>query len=419
MTLLLVASVGGSPAPIVSALRDRRPDFVLFVATEGVPPRRGSANEIPAILEMVGRADLAYEILIVPPDDPEKIFLDLRETLRALRARFPAADLLFDYTGGTKSMTSALFQCALATPDAELQFMTGRRDTLQTVTDGTERPSRIPVDWLLAERTEERLRAAWGTYSYGECARGARRLLEDLGTDEKAPREVRDRLRDLGNAAEALDDWDRFAHEAAAKKLSALAPRHPSLASFAAQAALCGREESARLFDLWHNAERRAARGRYDDAIARCYRLVEATGQWQLRRDRIDPDKLDWTRIDTSVATSAGIEDRRGQKVLSGLMQTLKLAAALRPGGYVGKFLTSPYPGQKDKNGERRLRDMLDMRNHSILAHGTKALTSDDWGKWSEFVRYWRQSMLLPLVRETGLAASEPEQLPNKPPPTL
>ena len=420
MTLLLVASVGGSPAPIVSALRDRHPDFVLFVVTEGDTRQPGSADQIPAILDQIRRPDLPYEMLCVPPDDPEKIFLDLRERVRALCSRFAAAKLLFDYTGGTKSMTSALFQCALATPRAELQFMAGRRETLQTVTDGTERPSRIPVDWLLAERTEERLRGAWQNYSYGECARGVARLLDNLEADEKAPRELLRRLQDLREAAGAFDAWDRFDHKAAATKLHALAVRHPALSAYASQAALCAREESARHFDLWRNAERRAARGRYDDAVARCYRLIEATGQWLLRhRHDIDSSALDWNRIDTSLAKSAGIEDRRGKKTLSGLMQTLKLAAALEPHGSVRKFLSDPYPGQKRKDGEGRLRDMLDQRNHSILAHGTTALTGDDWRKWSEFMHYWWKSLLLPLIREAGLPASEPAQLPDEPPPTL
>ena len=53
------------------------------------------------------------------------------------------------------------------------------------------------------------------------------------------------------------------------------------------------RREPALLFDLWLNAERRAAQGRFDDAIARWYRLMEWTAQWQLKT-KLDADTADF-----------------------------------------------------------------------------------------------------------------------------
>ena len=47
--------------------------------------------------------------------------------------------------------------------------------------------------------------------------------------------------------------------------------------------------------DLWRNAERRAVQGRYDDAVARCYRMVEWTAQWLLRtRCNVSAVLLTW-----------------------------------------------------------------------------------------------------------------------------
>jgi len=421
MMLILVASVGGSPAPIVTAVASLKPDRVLFVATTAEAGRPGSRDLVPGILEASHYPAARHAILEVPPDDPEAIFLALRERIRTLSAEHPGARFLFDYTGGTKSMTAALFQCALATPGARLEFMLGQRHSLDRIADGTERPTEIAFDWLVAERTEARLRVAWANHDYAACALGARALCEELGSDEKAPPEARQRLADLADAAEAFDLWDRFRHAKAASALETLASRHPALEAFARDARLCARHEWARLADLLLNAQRCAARGRYDDAVARCYRLVEWTGQWRLKaKHGIDTGAVDWERVSEAEAEAAEITNEKGKKTLSGLVQTLRLLAAKEPGGVVDRFLSSPWQGAKDKRkrGLNRLRDMLELRNHSILAHGEAPLTLEHWEKWTEFLEAWRRDVMVPLLREAGLK-DWPSQLPKAPPDTL
>jgi CRISPR-associated protein (TIGR02710 family) len=417
MTTILIASVGGTPAPIISGLVSRRPDVALFVATAPDAAGPGSADEIPAILQQAQMSRLRHDILIVPPDDPEAIFLSLREKLDALKAKYPNAHFIFDYTGGTKSMTSALFQCALAMPGAGLQFMLGTRRDLNKVVDGTERATRIPVDWLIAERTEARLRAAWRSYAYAECAEGTRMLLDDLGTDEKAPAAVLQRLRDLGMAAEAFDRWDRFRHEETANCLGELATRHAALQPYAKLATRLAQEEGLRLLDLWRNAERCAARGRYDDAAARCYRLIEWSAQWHLKRVYdIDTGAMDWNhpKLTPDVIDCAGLGKKKGDKTLSGLTQTLYLAAALAPAEIFDKFLKQPFPERKNTT-EKRLRDMLDLRNRSILAHGTRPLPKKDWERFQSFMTHFHKELLTPLMKQADLP-TEILQLPTEPP---
>ena len=390
---------------------------------DGTQP--GSAEEVPAILQAAQLPALPHELLTVPADDPEAAFLHLREALRRLRDRYPKARLVFDYTGGTKSMTTAILECALATPGAEVQFMAGRRENLDKVTPGTERPTCIPIDWLIAGRVEARLRASWRDFAYAECAAGARALLDDIDTDEKAPPAAKQRLRDLADAAEAFDLWDRFRHADAAQLLARMAAHHPDLAPFSDLAGRCRDSEAQRIADLWRNAERCAKRGRYDDAIARCYRLIEWVGQWRLRsHHQIDVDALEWSRITDQEVIRAGIADRRSSnaKTLSGLVQTLKLAAAKEPEGAIDRFLRDPYPGRysgkKGKDGEGRLRDMIDRRNASILAHGATPLGSEDWQRFAEFMGHFRSRVVAPLLRAVN-AETDPPQLPDTPPDTF
>lgn len=417
MTLILIASVGGSPNPIASAIAAKRPDRVLFLATEATGPQPGSAGQVPEILARAQRAQQPHEIVVVPPDDPEAIFLALRERLAALRAEHPRATLLFDYTGGTKSMTGALFQAAIAMPGGEVQFMLGERDNLDKVRDGTERPVRIATDWLVAERTEARLRAAWKGFEYATAAQGFAALQEELGADEKAPEDLRRRLSDLAEAARAFDLWDRFDHAEATLRLREVAARRPAATPWAERAQACVRSVPARIHDLWRNAERCAARGRYDDAVARLYRLTEWVAQWRLHaRHSLDPSTMDWSRVTPQEAARAGLGDQMGKRTLSGLMQAWKLIAAKEPGGVVARFLDGSFSAKDaKKTGEGRLRDMLDLRNRSILAHGERPLAEADWERWRDFAEAMRARVIAPLFREAGWPADPPPQLPQDP----
>lgn len=419
MPLILIASVGGSIAPLASAVAAKRPDHIVFVASAAQGAQPGTAPLVPDILAQAQRPRQSHEILLVPPDDPEAIFLALRQRLAVLQQERPDATFLFDYTGGTKSMTGALFQAAIATDKAAVQFMGGRRENLDRITDGTERPMAIATAWLIAERTEQRLRAAWKAFDYATAAAGFAALYEDLAGDEKAPMELLRRLADLAEVSRAFDLWDRFRHAEAADHLREVAMRRPQMALWAEQAQRCASEEPARLIDLWRNAERCAARGRYDDAVARLYRLTEWVSQWWLSyRHGLDTSNMDWSRVTPQEAARADIKEPIGKnkKTTSGLMENWKLIAAKETNGPVACFLASPFP-HKDpkKTGEKRLRDMLELRNQSILAHGQRPLTKEDWAKWLAFAEEMRKAVLVPLLREASMAHGLSPQLPDDP----
>lgn len=431
--IILIASVGGSPQPIRSAIRDLRPAFVLFVASESVGDRPGSAAEVPAILEPVQAPSLPHDILTVPPDEPQTIFLRLRERIAQLRRTWPEARLVFDYTGGTKSMTGALFQCGIATPGAEVQFMLGDRRDLQKVADGTERPAPIAIEWLIAERVELSLRRAWASYDYASAKIGAEALLAEHRRDQtpQHAEHARKRLSLLKELSHAFDLWDRFQHDDAANELGrplkrteirqdAMAAR--TLDEYRALAERCARSEPARLLDLVRNAERCAARGRYDDAVARLYRLVEWTAQWRLKaKHGIDSSNVDWSRFTEAELRTAKLEDQKSRSAshrkpnLGGLERTLSALRVKEPEGPLARWLCGTVPGT-DKTGEHvLLRELIPIRNKSLLAHGEAPVTERAWEQWSKLCALWCDHVLFPLLRDAGEPAELPPQLPSDP----
>jgi hypothetical protein len=90
----------------------------------------------------------------------------------------------------------------------------------------------------------------------------------------------------LQAACEGFDAWDRFAHEAALETLRrrdvapAMGRWLPRLLVLAGKSRASGYEA---VWDVLANAERRLAERRFDDCLARLYRLTEMLAQTRLR----------------------------------------------------------------------------------------------------------------------------------------
>ena len=418
---ILLCTVGGSHEPILTALRQTTPDFVCFICSDrdSATGRAGSDVQIlgkglcikarqsdenhtlPNIPTQAGLRDDQYQVVHVPPDDLDEVFRILRDTLQSLGQRFPGTQLLADYTGGTKTMTAGLVSAALESDGVELQLVTGSRADLIKVRSGMEVVTQANVERVRLERAMQPYVAAWKRYAYAEAYQG----LATLPVPHN--RLLAARLSLLRDLSRGLDAWDRFDHETA---LAAIDPYRPRIgASWAALLTVLksltttsDSQEPMRLFDLWRNAERRAAQGRFDDAIARIYRLLVWSAQWLLRKQcgintsNVLPDQLP---PDMTLAPN----DKGCIQVE--LVKAWELLAYHRPDSLAGAFFHT------ERN---TLIDWLHMRNQSILAHGFRTVVETDWRKTME----WMSARLLPvLLHESAtLRIKElPRQLPDQP----
>lgn len=422
---VLICTVSGSPEPIVSAIRAQRPVHVCFLcsARDGETP--GSEDQVAGILAACAPTNASHEIRIVPADDPDGAFVVAREALAALRRRFPEALLGADHTGGTKSMTAALMLAATATPDDRLvvQFMAGQRRDLVRVVGGSERPVRMTLEAVIAERALDRARTAWRRFGWVE----ALAILPDdpAGLPPPLDREIAE----LRAASAVLAAWDRFEHETALERLDAaglddLARWRPALERLAAERA--EEREPLALYDLWLNALRRAARGQYDDAVARAYRLVEWSAQYVLRV------KLNIIRTDRVSRHELGDElfdyfaRGRDHKTLKiGLEQALDVIGVKLPDHPLTRLLGAKQlagGGTKCKgDATPHLKALVDpgsgwkeRRNRSILAHGDRPIGQEVW----KTVEHWCQEKWVPwLEGELRDSRQDLAQLPRTWPP--
>lgn len=422
MENVLVCTVGGSPQPIVTAIRELAPLHVCFLCTDrdpatGQPGSRiqieGKGNVIgahpadkgatlPSIPAQTGLDVSKYEVHIVPADDLDGVVDVATRVFDALRQRFPDAQLIADFTGGTKTMTAGLVIAALEHDNVELRLVTGARADLNKVYDGTQSGTVVPAERVKLRRQMAPYLSAWRHFNYSVAAEG----LEQLASPRDA--ELRGQLQIARDLSRAFDAWDRFDHDEALRRLNLYRPRIGERAGLLLKFlnVLClddsdRRKEPARLLDLWLNAQRRAAQGRYDDAVARAYRLLEWTAQWLLRsRAGIDTSNIAPDRVPADIPLKA---NREGI-YKAGLYDAWRLVA-FHLNGPVADFARAQVEA---------ICHYLQIRNRSILAHGYTPIREDEWKRFST----WMSDVFCPLLhdaaKEAGLR-TQPPQLPDEP----
>lgn len=379
--VLLIATVGGSPEPVVATLKHWRPARVTFVVSSETRPR---LTEILAAAEAEGvpMPEGAYEDLeIVDAQDFGACIRRLR-TLESQVAgwlgRSVGHRIVVDQTGGTKAMSSALALCARRWP-CSFSYVAGGERTkggVGIVVSGTEKVLHVANPWnSLGYQAIEDACVAFDTGAYalaGHYIEEARRKVEDA--------RVKRELSAVHHLVQGYSAWDRFQHQKASQPLedaranennllAALGPHRAEKVLSAVEGHLRHLQQlvgfagpsRALLVDLLANARRREAEGRFDDTVARLYRATEALAQLTLReRHGIEnTSAVPLERVPEPLATNWRHKANKSPRKL-GLNDAYALLSAL--GDPVGKRFEA-----SDLRGETSL---LGARNKSILAHG-------------------------------------------------
>lgn len=385
---VLVLTVGGRPTPLINAINGTHPtpDLLAFVASRSSEDNKlGSEGQIPEILQDT-RWSGEHLVASTPyPDRLDEVWNCIDELAKRLG---DDAEIIANYTGGTKSMTAALSLYAL---DAgwRLQLQAGARNDLSHTTDlGQTRLVRLTPFKINSARRSAALLSEHGDHW------GAARRLEELIQGEGLPAEeerkllnelavhrFRDALEayNFSAARELLRTYPEPLKEQArgwgaklanfeqalawlkdnpeAKPISKLAPAL-DLIRFLIQTA----EDAARV------------RARYDDAFSRLYRATELGAQvvlrfyYDIKTGDIDLQKLppEWENQ---------VHKGGNGKYHVGLMQAYQLLHALNHP--LGHYFEA-------KRGT--LFDLLQYRNQSWLAHGFSPI---DRRTWSEYGQRW------------------------------
>ncbi len=381
-TKAVLISVGGSPKPVILSLNKQMPEYVCFFVSETT--KDSTEKDILPNLDFKPRH---WDWIITPSSE------GLSECYKEITDRLPSIlqkwgvdndELVVDYTGGTKTMSVAI---TLATIEGSSVYsyvggVERSKDGVGVVIDGKEKMWFLDNPW-----NEIAFMARKEAYILFNKARyaSAYEVFNEVG--KKVSENHKPFFMALKDMANGYDLWDRFKHKEARNKLYSCRDiiktysigdkKVENLVTVLLQniSFLDKLKDNEELlhYDLIANAMRRAGlENKYDDAVARLYRAIEAIAQCRLKSShRINSSDVDENLIPEDIRSEYVTKylDDKDKKIKLGLYASYELLKELNDP--LGKSFFEIY--------EKEVRGLLDIRNSSILAHGFNSVKAETY----------------------------------------
>ncbi|NPA39643.1 MAG: TIGR02710 family CRISPR-associated protein [Thermodesulfobacteria bacterium] len=400
MKTVVIFTVGGSPQPIINAIKEIDPDFIYFIcsggpedkATERFVDGRPLKKEDKIIVKEINLPKDKYEKIIIPLeilDSLDMVFsLVEKELLHRIKSKFGNVEnlrIIANYTGGTKSMSIALALLAILQDGWELHFNAGQRTNVIKIDRG-DHPVAINKINLLLKLDVNFWQSLMEKFYYEH-------ILEKLKAYLVSPSllpELKMRLITLKNLLLAFTLWDTFNHEEALSMMETAKTNlngqkvinyYLTLKRILGIMRATGYEK---VLDLIRNAERRAVQRRFDDAVARLYRALEMLAQIRLKQKyNIDPSKI---TEDTLINLPPKAKEFLTQEFERNKDESGVLKIALTKCFELLNALEDP-AGKFYAEVKSKFLDVIKKRNLSILAHGTDPISENEYQDVYNFVK--------------------------------
>ncbi len=362
-TVLLV-TVGGKPEPIIDSIQGAKPSFTYFLCSGGA---KGSHNEVEGILKAVG--PITSEIVLLDElDNLSHCYQQIVDLIHQAREAHPSARISASYAGGTKSMAASLAMASTDDPDVELALVTGPREGHGNVPSGLGVQRPVDVRSIRLRRVLKSVQKRLRCFDYP----GVEGLLMECISHAQG--EPQTAIEAAIAFCRGFDAWDRFDHARAKTLLDHVRPALFKSGLGAYWEAVQSLAESARFAatgegdpkrpyavveELLFNAERRVVQKRFDDAIGRIYRALEATAQIRLR----DEHGIDTANVSVEQIPTAFAERLRIGNTKIGLIEAWSLLVDLND---LAGLWYRAHAGQ--------ILSFTRWRNTSVAAHGFTAV---------------------------------------------
>ncbi len=362
--------------PLKKAVSHYRPDYLVLAASHS------SEDNAKIIARELSLSFDSYRIAILKDiDDFQAVFRDVNEIFKELsESGFANDEIQIDFTSGTKAMSSGAVISAIHNQCGSINYITGKRKD-GVVIDGTEQFRTImPTEIFAAHDLRiagEFIRKLRFDTAEQLLSKSNLKLLDEH--DQKSGQQLK-------HVASAYRLWDLFNHRGALVELKNLDNDLPALDCFrpgveaheALKELARGKNASKELLliDIFNNAERRAIEGRYDDALARLYRVTELLAQYILDRDfRILTGDVDKAKVPEHLHDDLErLRDKRDDKIKTGLDWDYRILESLC------HTVGHRYAGNEHLQGQLR------QRNQSILAHGLNCVTKSSYKNLKESI---------------------------------
>lgn len=403
-TRILVQTVGTGRTPSSSndrgnpvwealafAVNEVKPDVLIHLCTETT-----STETLPRVMELLneyGWKGTHVARVDADPNHVEELALAYDGYIQELQQKYDPCELHIDFTSGTKAMSAAVAVAGLARGAVKLHYATGPRDDGGRAT-ATDKIIALSSDQLIGKR---RLDEAGLLFDLGQFE-AACRIAKDVQPSLSDPllcakagslmfmAEVCNawQLFDWGKAFSKLREYNKQPQNDHLQKAGWDVEHLGELVRFLKHARESGLPATnERLIDLFANAERCIGAGRYDDAVARLYRIVEYIGQSRLATRKIDATEdvlLQDLERNGAPQTASRLRARsKSDKIRLGVRDVIEVLDEM--GDTLGRDMATLYFGDNSNRSDQpqgRLAKCLYTRNQSLMAHGTNPIAKTD-----------------------------------------
>lgn len=384
MSTGLILTMGFSPEPLVFSIRETKAAFVVFIGTDS--SLKNSVDQ--TVIESGLRPSQYHKLEVIDsPDEIGSICERFQEAINWLEKQ-EVTDIICDISGGKKWMSAGTVMAAsfLGIPmiyiDARYDKSKVIPDTMKIVELGNAYDQ---TGFIIAAKGKD----AYNTYNFG----GAAEHFERISPTHAHKKEM---FQGLSHLCSQLARWDCFEHygSSVSKGIEeAIQQIDRALRSGAGTSLFASFSDNLKIFaehikgieatqklsiefivDIYLNAGRCIKRNRFDDAIARHYRTLEAIAQYFLQEKGVDTDNPDYSGLTAKQNDLFRSALRGNSKEDKGLPEKIDL----KLGFWLLRVLEHPVKDQvfkgKQAFKEFTFEGVLNDRNNSILAHGFKPI---------------------------------------------
>ncbi|MBT9138186.1 MAG: hypothetical protein DDT31_00736 [Syntrophomonadaceae bacterium] len=349
---------------ITKSIENSNPGYVVFLVT-----KESKDVTLPEIKAQYPEMPSNESVLIGDMNDVNCVYELIAKKICELKK--DGYRVVVDFTSGTKAMSAGAVLAATK-EFVDISYVSGKRINGKVVSGREKVLKYSPVSGMMGIQ-EMILGELFNTYQFDSCIEilgKLKKMSEDPDIVEKL-----DRYKQIANG---YSSWDKFNHKEA---LDILRTFDNSLVNIDKNRAFLlemGRKEfkdyGFLICDLLNNARRRIDEGKYDDAVARLYRLVELMAQYKLSEKKIDTSDVDTWQLQTMGMGQASVQ--KWQKWVELRSADGKITISLKKSYELLADLDDKLG--KRFSDDRKLKDMLAKRNFSILAHGLSSIKKED-----------------------------------------
>jgi hypothetical protein len=355
---------GGSESlagAIVYSINRHRPDVVHFVVTE-----KSEQETLPIVKRLMEEEEVEAEVRVLrlkagSEYDCREVFSEVKDYLAKLKREDQKAKIEVDFTAGTKPMSAGVVLSGCVVGAEDFSYVQTKIEDGKPV-KGSESLKSFPE---ISEYRIEELKKLF-MFSFDHYAfLSALEILKNMEEISNAS----DVLRFVEHWREIVNfylSWDLFAHPFEKVKGTPGVPEYNKAFLGKLGNPTFRYREVYFLADLLNNAERRIQEGKFDDAVARLYRAVEMIAQIKLHSYGIETSDVEIERLPEGIKEKYAVLRNERGKVQLPLYRSYELLGDL--GDELGKNFFE----------DHELRNLLERRNNSILAHGLNPVSEQE-----------------------------------------